>query len=124
MPLVPSGRIDPSIQLAVQKHDGCIRSPGTSQEDFADLICGGNSTVIKDIAAHLFRIAVALGGNHDFFVRDGMNQTVVEDSQGIAKNEIDVTFNVTIAEILACRDAWTGVCLTRPGRCKKSVLRA
>src|SRR5258708_31889889 len=124
MPLVPAGRIDLFVKLAVQKHHGCVWPPRTSQEYFADIILRCNPAVIKNIAACLLRIMLALRRNHAFFVRDNMNQAVVEDRQGIAKDEIDISFNVTIAEILARRDTWAGVRFTRPGCGKQSVLCA
>src|SRR5258708_2015543 len=122
MPLIPARRIDLFVKLAVQKYHGCVRPPRTSQEYFSDITLRRNPAVIKNIAACLLRIMLALRRNHALFVRDDMNQAVVEDRHGIAKDEIDISFNVTIAEILARWNTWTSVRFTRPGCGKQSVL--
>lgn len=80
--------------------------------------------MIENIAAALVSVVLALGSQVDEFARDGVNLTVIEDSQGIAKDEVHVAFDVAVLKILACRDARASLSPAGTSRSIERVLRA
>jgi len=79
MPFSPACGIKLFVQLGVQKNHGCVWTPRAAEEQAADLGICGNLTVIKNVAAPLFRIPLALGSDKDPFVSDGVDMAVIKN---------------------------------------------
>ena len=80
--------------------------------------------MIENIAAGFVSVVLALRSQVDDFARDGVNLTMIEDSQGIAKDEVHVAFDVAVLKVLAGRDARAGLSLAGAARSVERVLRA
>src|SRR5215467_2123549 len=56
-------------------------------------------------------------------MRNRVNRAPVEGSHGIAKDEINMTFDIAIAKVLSCCDAWPRFRPARPASRVERVLR-
>src|SRR6478752_4821903 len=100
MPLRPASGINFLIQIAVEEYHGGIRSPGPAKEDLACLIVDGDAAMIKNVAALLFWISLALRRNISLRMRGHMDVAMIEDSLSVAENEINIAFNVAVVKVL------------------------
>lgn len=84
-----------------------MRSPRPAQVDLFGAGPRSEAAVIENISATLSFVALALRRDKHGGVRQAVDLASIEKRQSISENEVDVAFDVTVREILACRPAWT-----------------
>ena len=105
LPLVPALGVDLRGHLGVHEDDGGVGAPGTAEIDAGGALGGGDAAAIEDVPASFFGVVPALRGDHDRRMSERVDLAAVEESQGIAEDEIHVAFDVALGEVLAGRFA-------------------
>ena len=70
---------------------------------------GGYAAMIEYVSTFLLRISLALRGQINRLVGDGVDLAVVKHGLAVAKDEIDLAFDVAVVKILPGRNAGPGV---------------
>src|SRR5262249_25952331 len=105
VPLAPASRLDVGAHGGVQENDAGVRPPGPAQPDVLDTRFGGQAAALGDVRAFLVGGGLALGGDEADLVGRAVDLAVLEESVGVAEDEVDMAFDIALREVLPAGSA-------------------